>query len=146
MRVRYKKEHTIQFTKVQYFCHYAKKMGGFYVIKRGRVKRGGVRNIRRVRKLEKLGRLGRLGDYGKYHVSSIVNLPKLLKLPKLHNLPNLPKSPPPNFLSECHEISSISTTTNFRVRVGLICCRLRERADGTYMAYFPFALWIEGTK
>ena len=104
MRVRYKKEHTIQFTKVQYFCHYAKKMDGFYVIKRERVKReGGVRNIRRVRKLEKLGKLGKLGDYGKYHVSSILNLLKLLKLPKL------PKSPPPNFLSECHEICSIST-------------------------------------
>ena len=41
-------------------------MGGFYVIKRGRVKReGGVRNIRRVRKLgklEKLEKLGRLGE------------------------------------------------------------------------------------
>ena len=112
MRIRYKKEHTIQFTKVQYFCHYAKKMGGFYVIKRGRVKRGGVRNIRRVRKLGKLeklgmigklgklGRLGRLGDYGKYHVSSILNLLNLLNLPKLLKLLNLPKAPPPNFLSE----------------------------------------------
>ena len=96
--------------------------------------------------------LEKLGDYGKYHVSSILNLPnlpkllKLLKLLKLPKLLNLPKTPPPNFLSECHEISSISTTTNFRVRVGLICCRLRERADGTYMAYFPFALWIEVTK
>ena len=93
--------------------------------------------------LGKLGKLGRLGDYGKFHVSSILNLPKLLNLLKLLNLP---KAPHPNFLSECHEISSISTTTNFRVRVGLICCRLRERADGTYMAYFPFALWIEVTK
>ena len=93
--------------------------------------------------------LEKLGDYGKYHVSSslnLLNLPKLLKLPKLPKLLNLPKTPPPNFLSECHEISSISTTTNFRVRVGLICCRLREIADGTYMAYFPFALWIEVTK
>ena len=63
MRVRYKKEHTIQLTKVQYFCHYAKKMGGFYVIKRGRVKRGGgkeykeskeVREVREIRGLWKV--------------------------------------------------------------------------------------------
>ena len=62
MRVRYKKEHTIQFTKVQYFCHYAKKMDGFYVIKRGSVKRGGkeykeskeVREIREVREVREV--------------------------------------------------------------------------------------------
>ena len=113
-------------------------MDGFYVIKRGRVKRGGGYKESKEDREDREDREVR--DYGKYHVSSILNilnLPKLLKLPK---------SPPPNFLSECHEISSISTTTNFRVRVGLICCRLRERADGTYMAYFPFALWIEVTK
>ena len=88
-------------------------MGGFYVIKRGCVKRGGreykeskeVREIRDVREVREVREI-----------------------------------------REIREISSISTTTNFRVRVGLICCRLRERADGTYMAYFPFALWIEVTK
>ena len=67
MLVRYKKEHTIQFTKVQYFCHYAKKMDGFYVIKRERVKREGggkeskaskeskeIREIREIRGLWKV--------------------------------------------------------------------------------------------
>ena len=54
MRVRYKKEHTIQFTKVQYFCHYAKKIGGFYVIKRGRVKRGEFREFREFREVKEI--------------------------------------------------------------------------------------------
>ena len=34
----------------------------------------------------------------------------------------------------------------FSVRVVLIWRRLRESVDGTYLAYFPFALWIEVTK
>ena len=57
MRVRYKKEHTIQFTKVQYFCHYAKKNGWFLCNKKRAVKREGkeykeskeVREVREVR-------------------------------------------------------------------------------------------------
>ena len=54
MRVRYKKEHTIQFTKVQYFCHYAKKLGGFYVIKRSGGREGEVREIREVREVREI--------------------------------------------------------------------------------------------
>ncbi len=54
VRVHHKKEHTIQFTKVQYFCHYAKKLGGFYVIKRGRVKRGEVKEVREVREIREI--------------------------------------------------------------------------------------------
>ena len=57
MRIRYKKEHTIQFTKVQYFCHYAKKNGWFLCNKKRAVKREGkeykeskeVRVVREIR-------------------------------------------------------------------------------------------------
>ena len=38
------------------------------------------------------------------------------------------------------------SVSGFSVRVVLIWRRLRESADGTYLAYFPFALWIEVTK
>ena len=54
MRVRYKKEHTIQFTKVQYFCHYAKKMDGFYVIKRGGKEYKESKEVREVREVREI--------------------------------------------------------------------------------------------
>jgi hypothetical protein len=130
VRVHHKKEHTIQFTKVQYFCHYAKKLGGFYVIERSGGRKGEVREVREYREIREYRECREFNEFREFREVSL-KLPLLFMLPNLLNFPNHPNSQP-----------LISTETNFLSEGCRVQHSAKKNVDGLYLSVLPIHIFF----